>query len=136
MTIRDTNYVTLRELEGHLEELKDNIFSDYCEEHEDSDEYDARVSQWAADSGVYDDELEEISQLESFISEVEGYADRDETLISEDVWEDYVKDLAREVCSVDFNTWPMSCIDWEQAAEELAQDYTTAEWDGTTYYFR
>ena len=32
--------------------------------------------------------------------------------------------------------WPYSCIDWEQAAEELQQDYMSVEFDGVTYWMR
>lgn len=32
--------------------------------------------------------------------------------------------------------WPYTCIDWEEAAEELKQDYLTVEFDGITYWYR
>ena len=32
--------------------------------------------------------------------------------------------------------WPNNCIDWEQAAQELQQDYTSVELGGTTYWVR
>ena len=32
--------------------------------------------------------------------------------------------------------WPYTCIDWERAARELQYDYTGADFDGVTYYYR
>ena len=32
--------------------------------------------------------------------------------------------------------WPLTCIDWVQAAEELQQDYMSYEFDGYTYWVR
>lgn len=47
--------------------------------------------------------------------------------------EDFAQDVADQLGSVDKNAvWPMTCIDWEQAASELMYDYF--EVDG--YYFR
>lgn len=47
--------------------------------------------------------------------------------------EEFAQDLADQLGSVDKNAvWPMTCIDWEQAASELMYDYS--EQDG--FYFR
>jgi hypothetical protein len=32
--------------------------------------------------------------------------------------------------------WLLSCIDWDQAADELKVDYTSVEYDGDTYYYQ
>lgn len=32
--------------------------------------------------------------------------------------------------------WPLRHIDWDAAAEELKQDYTSVEFDGVTYWIR
>jgi hypothetical protein len=32
--------------------------------------------------------------------------------------------------------WPRNCIDWKEAAEQLQQDYSCVEFDGTTYWYR
>lgn len=31
--------------------------------------------------------------------------------------------------------WPYNCIDWEKAANELKQDYSTVDFEGETYYY-
>jgi hypothetical protein len=33
-------------------------------------------------------------------------------------------------------SWPLTCIDWERAARELAYDYSSVSFDGTDYYIR
>jgi hypothetical protein len=59
------------------------------------------------------------------------------TLIPEDEFQDYAHELAEELGAIDDNAaWPYSCIDWEQAANELSQDYTSVTFDGTDYYVR
>lgn len=59
------------------------------------------------------------------------------TLVSEDSFTDYARELAEEVGAVSGDgQWPLSFIDWEAAADALKQDYTTVELDGTTYYAR
>lgn len=47
--------------------------------------------------------------------------------------EDFAYEMANELGAIDKNAnWPMTCIDWEQAARELMMDYN--EHNG--YYFR
>jgi hypothetical protein len=36
--------------------------------------------------------------------------------------------------SRDVGTWPLHCIDWHRAADELAHDYTQFELNGDVYY--
>lgn len=45
--------------------------------------------------------------------------------------------LAEDVGAIPDNLkWPCTCIDWDQAARELKYDYTSADFDGVTYYYR
>jgi len=47
--------------------------------------------------------------------------------------EDFAREMADSLGAVDKNaSWPMNCIDWEQAAKELMYDYSEAN----GYYFR
>lgn len=47
--------------------------------------------------------------------------------------EDFAENMAEELGAVDKNaSWPMTCIDWEQAAKELMYDYT----ESNGHYFR
>jgi len=61
-----------------------------------------------------------------------------ETLINESYFESYARELASDLYGkeVDEACWPFTCIDWEEAADQLKMDYSQAEFDGTTYYFR
>jgi antirestriction protein len=59
------------------------------------------------------------------------------TLIPEDGFEDYARELAEDIGAVDPNAaWPATYIDWEAAATALQQDYTSVEFMGVTYYVR
>lgn len=67
---------------------------------------------------------------------LEAYAnDYAPTLISADYFPEYARELAEDCGMVSrANEWPLSYIDWERAADVLAQDYTEVEYDGQTYY--
>jgi len=57
--------------------------------------------------------------------------------IREDEFEDYARELADDIGALPLTyQWPTSCIDWTQAARELATDYTTVEFLDHTYYVR
>ena len=83
---------------------------------------------------------EELKVLKAFANEAEGYSDWDygETLIRESYFVEYAQELAED-CG-DYNSrdvkWPYTCIDWEQAAQELLDDYASIEFDNITYYLR
>jgi hypothetical protein len=80
-------------------------------------------------------ELEELETLESEISEWR----HGEALIPVDDFEDYARELAEDLGYMDrkgADQWPFTCIDWEQAAEHLSQDYTTVSYQGNDYYVR
>lgn len=84
-----------------------------------------------------DDEQAELEELNNLESEVGREWRHGETLIPEDAFEDYARDLADDLGSIPKDAgWPCTCIDWEQAADELRQDYSSAEYQGTTYLFR
>lgn len=87
-----------------------------------------------------DGRLDKIKELQELIDENSGYGDWDHgtTLIKDDYFPEYAKQFAEDigVINSDSDRWPNTCIDWEQAADELRQDYTACEIDGTTYYYR
>lgn len=57
------------------------------------------------------------------------------SLIHEHHFEQYARDYAEETGAISADTqWPATCIDWEQAADELCSDYTPYDLDGATYY--
>jgi hypothetical protein len=58
------------------------------------------------------------------------------TLIHEDYFETYARELADDIAIEGADRWPNYCIDWERAANEPAMDYTTVTWEGETYLAR
>lgn len=58
-----------------------------------------------------------------------------ETLIHDDYFVEWAKQLADDIGAIDANAgWPLAHIDWEAAADALRQDYFEIEWDGHTYW--
>lgn len=57
-------------------------------------------------------------------------------MIEEDDFEDYARQYAEDIHGDMDGAWPFGYIDWEKAAESLASDYTTVEYQGTTYLVR
>ena len=79
---------------------------------------------------------QELDALNLFVEEGNAEWRHGETLVRESYFEDYARQLAEEVGAISGEEkWPLTCIDWEQAAEELKQDYTSADFDGVTYYY-
>lgn len=79
-------------------------------------------------------QLEEIDALQEVVDE--GI---DDTLVHEDYFREYAEELAVDIGAIDRSQrdhWPYTCIDWEQAAEELKQDYSVIDIRGGTYYYR
>lgn len=87
------------------------------------------------------DEAEELKTLKAFRDELEPYvADwhYGETIIRDSYFEEYARDLAEDLHgnAIRGASWPFDCIDWKKAARELQMDYTSAEFDGVTYWAR
>jgi hypothetical protein len=88
------------------------------------------------------DEIEELKVLHSLAEEASGYAadwSHGETLIRDSYFEDYAQQLAEDIGATNSEAahqWPLTCIDWKQAARELQMDYTSVDYDGVTYWIR
>lgn len=86
-----------------------------------------------------EDDIEERKTLLALKEEAEGYCDWHDgaTLIRESYFQEYAKQLAEDLGAIDRNAaWPLNCIDWEEAADELKADYTEVDFDGVTYFVR
>jgi hypothetical protein len=100
---------------------------------------DERIDELEANDEPTDDERDELAELLAFRDAVDcpdwQYG---ETLIREDAFEDYARELAEEIGVVPRDApWPTSFIDWPAAADALLMDYTSAEdANGTTWYYR
>lgn len=107
---------------------------------------DVQANQGASQFTFDDDDKAELATLASVLDELKGNGgDHDwrgdwypVTIIPEAEFEDYARDMAEDICGEQMRaaTWPLSCIDWEQAARELKIDYTSADLDGISYLFR
>lgn len=60
-----------------------------------------------------------------------------EALVRESYFVDYAKCLAADLGYIsDKAYWPLNCIDWDRAAEELKWDYSEIDFGGVTYLIR
>lgn len=86
------------------------------------------------------DELRaELEPLQKLAEQCENIGDWHwgEALIRDDYFEEYAQQLAEDCGMIDRNlSWPLSCIDWEQAAKELQVDYVNVTFDGVDYWIR
>lgn len=82
----------------------------------------------------------ELVQLEAFRDEASGYSGDgfgNTTFIRESHFTEYAEQLAEDIGAIpEGSGWPLGCIDWDKAANQLKIDYTEAELDGVSYYFR
>jgi hypothetical protein len=87
-----------------------------------------------------DDTGGELARLTALRDEAAGYAPDWQygcTLIRDSYFKDYAQELAEDVGALkSAEEWPYTCIDWDKAAKELQADYSSAELDGVTYWFR
>lgn len=121
------SYLDTRDLAKRLEELQDM-----------RDAYLESLGSPMEEADLDDAEQEELAELETMESEISEWHSG-ETLIPESDFADYARELATDIGSVDpdaLDSWPLTCIDWERAAEELKTDYTEVEYQGTTYLAR
>lgn len=86
------------------------------------------------------DEGQELRALKALAEEAEGYAPDwkyGEALIRDSYFREYAEQLADDIGAVDRNaSWPCNCIDWDEAARQLKQDYTSVDFDGVEYWVR
>jgi antirestriction protein len=72
-------------------------------------------------------ELFQLDQLQTLLDDA----------VRDSYFKDYAVELAEDIGAIDPDaTWPTNRIDWDAAADDLKIDYTTVEYDGTTYWYR
>lgn len=122
-----------------------DIIARVLELRDERDEYNEKMGSPDAWDWVPDGEPEELAMLEGILSELAGYGGDEEfegdwypmQLVAESYFQEYTQNLAEECGMVDTNArWPMTCIDWEQAARWLQNDYSSIEIRGFTYWYR
>lgn len=122
-----------------------DIIARVLELRDERDEYNEKMGSPDAWDGVPDGDPEELAMLEDILSELAGYGGDEEFegdwyplgLVADSYFQEYTQNLAEECGMVDTNArWPMTCIDWEQAARELQMDYSNILIHGSTYWYR
>lgn len=98
------------------------------------------------DQALSEEEKEELCALEALAAEASDSPDwkYGESLIRDSYFCEYAEQLAEDTAPFSpssaearlLDSWPYRCIDWEQAARELQQDYFTVDFDGVTYWIR
>jgi len=100
----------------------------------DKETAETALAEWIDDFG---DELKALLALQG---KAEGYSDwrHGTTLVRDSHFENYARELAEELHGDKMRSaeWPFDCIDWEKAATELQQDYTSVDFDGVDYWVR
>ena len=128
------DYIAVQDIIARVLELRD-----------ERDEYNEKMGSPDAWDRVPDGESDELNMLEGILSALAGYGGDEEfegdwypvQLIAESYFQEYAQDLAEDCGMGDTNaSWPMNCIDWEQAARELQMDYIPIIIHGSTYWYR
>lgn len=91
------------------------------------------------DPDFWEDEREELDKLQELESELTGYGSLNDgmTMVRESYFTEYAMQYAEDLGAIPSDaSWPATCIDWDQAANDLQMDYSAVEFDGVTYYVR
>lgn len=109
------------------------------------EELEAELSPSDESDGTDNEEREELATLTALLDELKGNGGDHEwkgdwypvTLIRDSYFEDFAQQEAEDLDLIKRDAhWPNNCIDWAQAASELQMDYSTAKFDGVTYWYR
>jgi hypothetical protein len=109
----------------HYEEMTDT-FEDILFEEEE-------IESWKED---WEDELQQIEEINDLENEVGSEFEDGVTLIEEDEFEDYCQELVEDCgyISKDFPSWIE--VDWSKTAYNMRMDYSETEFRGTNYLWR
>jgi vacuolar-type H+-ATPase subunit I/STV1 len=121
-------------IEWKLDEIsnKETELADIDEE--DEDEYAAVENELDELNRELDGLKEEAEDIFELRDDIADFADG--TLINEDYWAQYVQQQAEDIDGINTSNWPYNCIDWDQAASDLAVDYSIITWRGQDFYIR
>lgn len=97
------------------------------------------------DMAASEDQDQELQALRAILADLQGLGGDEQwrgdwypvTLIRDSYFRDYAEELADDCGLIPKDAqWPLTCIDWEQAARELRYDYSGVDIDGVTYWTR
>lgn len=135
-----------RELEARLAEL--GSVAETCQECGEWTKEDDHVFVCTSEDCGYetsnpfedDEELQEWKTLKEICAEGNGYFSDWQygvQLIADHYFTVHAQEVAESIGATDREqSWPHTCIDWEQAARDLQMDYTSIEIKGSTYWGR
>lgn len=118
--------IDVRDIIARVEELETEL------EAQDEDSCDA-------------DTMAERNALVAILADLQGLGGDEQwrgdwyplTLIRNGHFRGYAEQLADDIGAIPKDAqWPMTCIDWEQAARELRYDYSAVDIEGVTYWTR
>ena len=129
----------LNELEDEREDLEDEVTTLKDEakdcDPDEKEECDDNVTDAIEALNEWDDEYkEELDELYAMRDEISEWR-HGETLIAEEDFAEYAKELADDSYGVEQH-WPFNHIDWDAAVDALKSDYSSIEYQGTTYLYR
>lgn len=101
------------ELRAEIQALKDSLTDDWGNE----------------------ETLDQIKNLEDVIDFCD-WRDDPEYIRHDWFFGGYCEFLAVQVYGIDLDNWPLTCIDWDKAAEQLLVDYKQISILGEAYYVR
>ena len=129
----------LEELIEELEDAEEELDTYEGEDEEDLGDLQEEVSlakdalkEWKDEN---QEELDEILAMKDECAPKWKYS---VSFIAEEDFEEYAQDLASDLYGEEIRnaSWPFDCIDWEKAAASLRMDYSSIDYQGTTYLFR
>lgn len=123
-----------RDIIARIEDLEDTIGTaktECLEQYGDDENYEEAL---AAHMEQFEEEIAELAKLKELESEFSSYADwkGGETLINEDHFVDYVKQLLEDCGEIPANLPHYIVIDWEDTADNIRADYN----EHMGYYMR
>jgi hypothetical protein len=128
--------IDVRDVIARVEELAD--------EH---DRLEEAASESDADREAFEtwEDREEYNALQELLSALKGYGGDHQwegewypvTLIRDSYFREYAEQFADDIGAINADaTWPLCHIDWEAAAKDLQQDYSSVDFDGVDYWYR
>lgn len=117
---------------------------DIIERYEELEDILAEMDEVDEENHTYDGEQQELAQIESILDRLRGGGGAEKwrgnwypiTLIEDTYFEQYARDLAEDTGATSRDAvWPLTYIDWEQAADALKMDYSSIDIGDFTYHF-
>lgn len=85
------------------------------------------------------DTVEELDSLKSFRDELADYCPdwrHGTTIVRESHWVEYVQEMLADIGDLPKDLPGYIAIDWDKTADNVREDYTSADFDGVTYWAR